>query len=110
MLDFLKQNIFDPLEMNNTVAHEEEITEVNNRAYGYKRTDSGWIRKDQSITSAVLGDGGIYSNVEDLFKWDQSLYTNLILSDDLRKESMTRAVLNNGEKVDYGYGWHLKTY
>ncbi len=34
----------------------------------------------------------------------------IILSDELRKESITRAVLNNGEKVDYGYGWHLKTY
>ncbi len=108
--DFLKQNIFDPLQMKNTVAHEEGVSKVINRSYGYYRTDSGWIRKDQSITSAVLGDGGVYSNVDDLVKWDQSLYTNLILSDDLRKESMTHAVLNNGEKIDYGYGWHLKTY
>lgn len=108
--DFLKQNIFDPLQMQNTVAHEEGISVVNKRAYGYNKSGSGWIRKDQSITSAVLGDGGIYSNVEDLLKWDQSLYTNKILTGDLRKEAMTRAVLTNGEKIDYGYGWHLKTY
>lgn len=108
--DFLKQNIFEPLEMKNTVAHEEGISIVSNRAFGYNRTDSGWIRNDQSFTSAVLGDGGIYSNVEDMLKWEKSLYKNKILSDDLRIESITRAVLNNGEKINYGYGWHLKTY
>lgn len=107
---FLEEKIFKPLQMNNTVAHEEGISVVNNRAYGYSRTDSGWIRKDQSLTSAVLGDGGIYSSIEDLYKWDQSLYKNLILSEELLGESTTRSLLNEGEKVDYGYGWHLKTY
>jgi len=68
------------------------------------------MRKDQSITSAVLGDGGIYSSIEDLYKWDQSLYKNIILSEELLRESTTRSHLNDGEKVDYGYGWHLKTY
>lgn len=107
---FLEKKIFKPLQMNNTVAHEEGISAVNNRAYGYSQTDSGWIRKDQSLTSAVLGDGGIYSNVEELFKWEQSLYTNKILSDEICNEAMTRKTLNNGDKIDYGYGWHLKTY
>lgn len=107
---FLDENIFKPLGMISTVAHEEGKSVVENRAYGYERTDSGWIKKDQSITSAVLGDGGIYSNVEDLFKWEQSLYSNQILIDELRHESITREVLNDGEKIDYGFGWHLKTY
>lgn len=107
---FLKENIFEPLKMDNTIAHEEGISVVENRAFGYDKTNSSWIRKDQSLTSAVLGDGGIYSNVEDMFKWDQSLYSSKILSDDLRKESMTRAILNNGEKIDYGFGWHLKNF
>lgn len=107
---FLAENIFKPLEMKSTVAHEDGKSVVEHRAFGYERTDAGWIKKDQSITSAVLGDGGIYSNVEDLFKWEQSLYTNKILSDELRNEAMTRARLNNGEEVDYGFGWHLKTY
>ena len=107
---FLEENIFNPLEMKNTVAHEEGISVVTNRAYGYESIDSGWVRKDQSITSAVLGDGGIYSNVEDLYKWDEALYTDKILADNLRNASMIRTVLNNGEKIDYGYGWHLKTY
>ena len=107
---FLEENIFKPFRMESTVAHEEGISVVQNRAYGYERADSGWVKKDQSITSAVLADGGIYSNVEDLFKWEQSLYTNKILSDELRNEAITRKLLNNGEKIDYGFGWHLKNY
>ena len=107
---FLKEYIFEPLQMNTTVAHEEGNSVVNNRAYGYSRTDSGWIRKDQSLTSAVLGDGGIYSSIEDLYKWDKSLYKNMILSERMLQESTTRSLLNDGEKIDYGYGWHLKTH
>jgi len=107
---FLNENIFAPLKMKNTVAHEEGVTTVENRAYGYDRNNSIWIRKDQSITSAVLGDGGIYSSIEDLFKWERSLYTDEILSDNLRNKTMTRTLLNNGDKIDYGYGWHLKNY
>ncbi len=107
---FLKGNIFAPLEMTSTVAHEEGTSVVENRAVGYSRTDSGWVRQDQSITSAVLGDGGIYSNVEDLYKWEQSLYEHIILTEESLSKSTTRFLLNDGEKVDYGYGWHLKTY
>lgn len=106
---FLNEEIFEPLKMKNTVAYEEGISRVENRAYGYDRNNNGWVRKDQSITSAVLGDGGIYSNIEDLYKWERSQYTDKILSDSLRDEAMTRTLLNNGEKIDYGFGWHLKT-
>jgi len=107
---FLEENIFKPLQMKTTIAHEEGISIVENRAYGYSRRDSVWIREDQSITSAVLGDGGIYSNAEDLFKWEQSLSTNNILADSLKNEAVVRTILTNGEKIDYGYGWYLKKY
>src|SRR6516225_1807574 len=63
---FLRERIFVPLGMKNTVAYEKGKNEVPNRAFGYTNKDSRWIQADQSSTSAVLGDGGIYSNVEDL--------------------------------------------
>ncbi len=107
---FLKENIFDPLKMSNSVAYEKGISEVTNRAYGYSEKNSVFIRTDQSLTSAVLGDGGIYTSVEDMYKWDQSLYTEKILPKKLIEKSFTRGILNNGEKIDYGFGWHLKTY
>ena len=56
---FLRERIFQPLGMNNTVAYEEGISTVNNRAFGYTHEAGRWNRTDQDQTSAVLGDGGI---------------------------------------------------
>ena len=47
--------------------------------------DGGWTRTDQSPTSAVLGDGGIYSSIDDLAKWDAALYDDRLLSDESRR-------------------------
>ncbi len=105
---YLKQNIFDPMKMENTVAHEKGISTVGNRAYGYSLENDHWIFKDQSSTSAVLGDGGIYSSIEDLYKWDQLLYTEKILSGHLLKQAHSYNTLNNGDTIPYGFGWHLK--
>ncbi len=107
---FLEENIFSPLKMTSTIAHIEGKEKIKNRAYGYDSTASGWIRHDQSITSAVLGDGGIYSNLSDLYNWDQALFTSKILSDSLRTKSMTRGKLIGGEEIDYGFGWRLTNY
>ncbi len=109
--EFLHENIFLPLGMKNTIVHEEGITTVANRAYGYDRIeDKTFEKKDQSLTSAVLGDGGIYSSVNDMLKWIKALGKDELLSYELLKETMTRGILSNGENFDYGYGWRLDRY
>lgn len=108
--DFLKKNIFEPLDMEHTLAYQKGISEVENRAYGHSRTDTGFVRTDQSVTSAVLGDGGIYSSVEDLFKWDQALYTNKLVSASLLQEAFTPGILNDGTHTTYGFGWNIEPY
>jgi CubicO group peptidase (beta-lactamase class C family) len=111
---FLQENIFHPLGMDGTVAYEKGISSVIHRAYGYSRRDStkgpGFDRTDQSSTSAVLGDGGIYSSVEDLFKWDQALYTNKLLSQETLNEAFTPNVLPDGKNSGYGFGWYIDRY
>ena len=107
---FLRRHIFSPLGMNSTVAYEAGISDVPERAYGYKRTDSGFVLADQSVSSAVLGDGGIYSNADDMVKWDLSLSTDAIVSRASRDESFADAALNDGTPIDYGYGWHKETF
>lgn len=106
--DYLKTHIFAPLQMNHTVVYEKGISTIDNRAFGYSEQEDQWILSDQSSTSAVLGDGGIYSNLEDMFKWDQSLYTEKILTRQYLDLASNFNVLNNGDTVHYGYGWHLK--
>src|SRR5690606_5721076 len=78
---FLRQRIFQPLDMDHSVAFENGISTVDNRAYGHSLVDGRWTRTDQSPTSAVLGDGGIYSSIDDLAKWDAALYDDRLLSD-----------------------------
>ena len=107
---FLKKNIFEPLGMKHTVAYQNGISTVDNRAFGHSRSDAGFIRTDQSNTSAVLGDGGIYSSVEDLFRWDQDLYANRLISPGLRQQSFTPGVLNDGTRTTYGFGWYIEPY
>jgi CubicO group peptidase (beta-lactamase class C family) len=106
--DYLRHHVFDPLGMNNTVAYVKGINDIQHRTWGYSKNDRGWIRKDQSSTSAVLGDGGIYSSTEDLYKWDQSLYTGKLLPKLTWQEVFSYNTLANGDTVHYGYGWHLK--
>jgi CubicO group peptidase (beta-lactamase class C family) len=108
--DFLKENIFDPLGMENTIAFEQNINEVKNRAYGYNVENGSIGFTDQSVTSAVLGDGGIYSSLTDLLKWDQSLYTDKLIEKKHLDESWSAGKTNKGEEFPYGYGWHLENY
>ncbi|MCU0645792.1 MAG: beta-lactamase family protein [bacterium] len=108
--DFLKQNIFDPLAMTKTVAYEQGISEVENRAFGYANENGKLVFKDQSLTSAVLGDGGIYSSVDDLFKWDQALYTDKLVRLETLEQAFTPGILNDGAKLDYGFGWRSDEY
>ena len=108
---FLRERIFQPLGMTGTVAFEEGVSTVAHRAYGHSDIDGRWVRSDQSPTSAVLGDGGIYSSIDDLAKWDAALYDDRLLSDASRAlafAAQTGAAAIDEDDVDaYGYGWRL---
>lgn len=107
---FLKDNIFDPLGMRNTVAYEKGISTVSRRAFGHTLADSVFTPTDQSMTSAVLGDGGIYSSVEDMFRWDQALYTDRLVSDQTLRKAFTSGTLHDGRQTGYGFGWNIDEY
>ena len=106
---FLKQRIFTPLHMDHTLLYVHDDRQVPKRAYGYSRTKGRWLRTDQSLTSATRGDGGIYSNIDDLAKWDAALYDDRLLGDASRKAAFTPHVKVTGEPYEagYGYGWRI---
>ncbi|MBN1681989.1 beta-lactamase family protein [Candidatus Bathyarchaeota archaeon] len=108
--EFMHKNIFNPLKMENTVLFLKGFNEVRNRAYGYTKTANGFFLNDQSKTSALLGDGGVYSSVIDMMKWDESVTSEKLLSHVTLVEASTPSKLNNGEKINYGYGWHLAEF
>jgi CubicO group peptidase (beta-lactamase class C family) len=104
---FLKKRIFEPLGMDDSVAFEEGISAVPNRAFGYSATPDGWMRDDQSITSAVLGDGGIYTSVEDLVRWDAALYDRRLLSAEFLQLAFAASTPTDDPDVAYGFGWRI---
>ena len=104
---FVAQRIFKPLGMDTTQAYARERGVVANRAWGYSEVDGRWTRTDQSLTSAVLGDGGIYSSIDDLAKWDAALYDDRLLSDASRELAFTPWVKSDDPAVAYGFGWRI---
>ncbi|MBI4429124.1 MAG: beta-lactamase family protein [Ignavibacteriales bacterium] len=107
--DFLQERIFAPTGMNFTVARQEGVSRVSNRAYGYTSTDSGFVLSDQSVTSAVLGDGGIYSSLDDMFKWDRALNSETLLSQGSLGHAFLPTVRADSVS-SYGYGWFVGDY
>ena len=116
--DFLRERIFVPLKMNHTLAYEKGKNEVPRRAYGHtKEKDGNWRETDQSPTSAVLGDGGIYSSIDDLEKWDSALREHTLLSEAEMQPALTPveptagpAKFHSGKTLSYGFGWFLDPY
>jgi CubicO group peptidase (beta-lactamase class C family) len=104
---FLREWIFRPLGMERTVAYENGITTVANRAFGYSNTNGVWQRTDQNVTSAVLGDGGIYSSIDDLTRWDAALYDERLLLRTSLQLAFTCATPTDDPTVRYGFGWRI---
>lgn len=107
---FLRENIFRPLKMTQTLAYEHGLVVVPRRAYGYSPATRGFKRTDQSLTSSVLGDGGVYSSVNDLYQWDQALYSDKLVSRRMLKLAFTPGPMTDQPDAGYGFGWYIGTY
>jgi CubicO group peptidase (beta-lactamase class C family) len=125
--DFLHTRVFAPLHMDHTIVYQKGKNEVTNRAFGHAKEGGTLKETDQSSTSATLGDGGIYSNLEDLAKWDDALRNHTLLSAQEMAPALVPAKLSDGKPtlwpieanddnlhpgkpVSYGFGWFLDPY
>jgi CubicO group peptidase (beta-lactamase class C family) len=112
---FLQDRIFAPLKMDGTVAYVRGDNDVSNRAFGHTFEKGSWKQTDQSPTSATLGDGGIYSSLDDLVKWDRALRSNALLSHREMQAALTPVNVPgvaepDGTLAQYGFGWFLNPY
>ena len=108
--EFVRTRIFQPLGMSATVAHVEGSDTVPRRAYGYSPRGGTFVQTDQSVTSATLGDGGIYTNVDDLARWDQALERNTLVDSATMRLATTPPQLPAGAATEYGFGWFVDQY
>ena len=110
--EVLRTRIFAPVGMNGSIAYVTDGPPVRERAYGYSRAKvlRKWKRTDQSMTSAVLGDGGIYSSVRDWLQWDRALNSHVLLDSLTHEEAFTPGTFLDGSRTKYGYGWMIESY
>lgn len=114
---FLRERIFAPLKMDNTVAFVRGRNSVADRAFGYTKDGGRWRFTDQSPTSATLGDGGVYSSLYDLTLWDEGLRRHLLLGEEDMAPALVPVRVRgkgpvgpDGEPADYGFGWFLNAW
>ena len=96
--DYLKEVIFDPLGMKNSGLYPATGT-LKNSAIGYTEENEGLIPAPYVDMTIPAGAGALYSTVEDLFIWDQALYTEKLV----KKETMEKIM--TVYKDNYAYGW-----
>ncbi len=103
--EYMLKYIFQPLGMNNTWVHNPQTDSLHkNVTVGHN--GSGSLEKTV-FADDVVGDKGIYSTVEDMFKWDQSLYSEKLLNKETIEESFVGYSNEHKGKRNYGYGWRM---
>jgi CubicO group peptidase (beta-lactamase class C family) len=94
----LQANIFDPAGMKNT-GYDHHDTIISKRASGYRKTPDGYTNAPYLDMSIPYAAGSLYSTVEDLYLWDQALYTDKLLT------AQSKALMYKPFLDDYAYGW-----
>jgi CubicO group peptidase (beta-lactamase class C family) len=104
--DFLKQFFFKPLHMNDTYVFNMATDSATAMpSYDWRGKQEGYTFLDTGF-----GDKNIYSTPEDLFKWDQALYTNQLFTKETMEEAFTPYSNEKPGVRNYGLGWRMNVY
>jgi CubicO group peptidase (beta-lactamase class C family) len=101
---FMKENIFEPLGMVNTLIYDESKPKIDKRAVGYNI-----FGEEDDYNILTTGAGGIYSNVEDLIMWNNALQNNILVKKESLNEAYTPFTMDRDSLTGYGYGWVIST-
>jgi CubicO group peptidase (beta-lactamase class C family) len=105
--DFMKKEIFIPLNMTNSFVYRKNAGSL------FPFDVIGYVTRrriaENSYLNGVVGDKGIYSTVEDLFKFDQALYSGKLISVEKLNEAYTPAHSDLWDSDNYGFGWRINT-
>ena len=104
--NFVEEQIFKKLGMNSS-RYGSHRSVIKNKAYGYHNKD-GYVNRRQVSYSFAYSAGGLMSTVNDMFTWQEAIKNNLLINKETTEKVFAKYVLNNGEPVNYGYGWHIK--
>lgn len=104
--EYMNENIFKPLDMRSTfVFNPKKRAALAKAAKGYS---SRRRRVGDVFLNGVVGDKGIYSTVEDMFKWDQGLYTEVLVKQSTLVKAFTPESYDYRNESEYGFGWRIE--
>ncbi len=103
--EFMQKRIFDPVGMNSTYILDQ-VTIHPDEARGYGLRDGKLVNIRRIWNFEVPSHFGIFSNVEDLRKWDSVLYTQKILTDNSKEQMWAPTKHNTGNVFPYGFAWN----
>ncbi|WP_235298222.1 serine hydrolase domain-containing protein [Portibacter marinus] len=106
--DWTKQKIFEPLGMDNTTFREDMEVVIKNAATGYNCNDGACRNPLEFYT--YMGNGNVYTNVEDFAKWVNHFSTGEIGGQASIQQLLTRGILNNGDTLSYALGIGVNHY
>ena len=109
--DFVKKNIFDPLNMKDSFVYSFENDNIRaNQLDGY-RLYRGWrhLKINNTVNDAVVGDKNVYTTSEDLFKWTLGLNNGKLLSKESLDLMYAKGETVYGRKIPYGFGFRIDT-
>ncbi|WP_298427022.1 serine hydrolase domain-containing protein [uncultured Kordia sp.] len=102
--DFIQKRIFDKLNMNNSY-YGSKSKIIKNRASGYQEREKGFVNADYISMNIPYAAGSIMSTVDDLYTWQKAIRNHVLISKESLAKAFTNYTLNNGSKINYGYGW-----
>jgi CubicO group peptidase (beta-lactamase class C family) len=100
--EFLQEKIFSPLKMMDS----GYLGDVEGMAVGYAKVDTVTPAKFED-PSGLFASGGLYSTTGDLYLWDKALYTDILISKELREVMLTPHADVPLADNKYGYGWFI---
>jgi CubicO group peptidase (beta-lactamase class C family) len=108
--EFADERMFQPLGMTHTHFHDDPGHVMKKRAMSYDRDPRGGYRIAYLQNFDKIGAGGLYTNLDDMRKWDENYYTKKVGGDALQQLIHTRGVLNRGDTLAYAFGNFIGSY
>ncbi len=102
--NFIQKNIFDKVGMTSSYYGSMKKI-IPNRASGYSERDGEFVNADYLSLTLPYAAGSIMSTVDDLLKWQNAICTNILVKRTTLEKAINGSTLNNGKKIEYGYGW-----
>ena len=99
---YAAEELFGPLGMDDTHFHDDHAQIVAHRATGYAPDGDGY--RISMTTLDMVGDGGVFTTVEDLREWDRNFYDPKVGGPSLVAALLEPGVLSNGDTIDYALG------